>query len=183
MKRTAIVVLVLGIALWAAGCGGKGDGDGNRNGNGAANGGPGDGSGFDEVGNEKLTESEIKTYLDVWPGVAKRMSEIAHSGSPAAGLAWGTTVQAYIRSKGLSSEEFGRIHTNVIQASLAMNWKDRLAEAEAKGSPPQVLSMFRAQAEAFKDVPEENVELLRKYDAEFKAIGKSMRERAESDRE
>jgi hypothetical protein len=157
MREKASIVLTLAIGLWAVGCGKTGDGGAN------ANGGPAGGSGEQPAaGTGILTEAEVETYLQVWPEYVRRVQGAARSGSAARMALWPQEFLAFLKSKGLTPEEFGVILAKVTRAWGAAQIREGF---EASGQPMPEIVMA-----PFKDVPEDNIRLVSKYKTQLEAM-------------
>lgn len=172
-KRAAWIGAALAVVLVATGCPRKGPSggpggprDGGR-GRGDSAAPSADDNGGTGVRPEKLTETELKKHLDVLRGLQAISDEAKKDPT---GLRQTAEVTAFLTSKGTTWAEFGRSHAKVITAFAAMAFRDGLAQARAEGAPPFAISMMEAAGAAYKDVPDENIELVRKYKGELENL-------------
>ena len=165
MKWSLLLACGVAIGLVAAGCGGGEDGNGGGPAANARRESPSSGG---DVRTERLTEQELLKFLEVWPELVEKMQKFA----PGRNF-WGTgivvnaDIEAYLASKGTKLQDIANTLAKVSMALGAYNAKEALRKAEEL--PPQARAGMEAAFESFKDVPEENIDLIGKHLDEIKA--------------
>ena len=179
MRRTALIVLGLGVALLPVGCGKKGgDGGGGPSANTPAR------QETPTSGTEQdpsigpLTEKELKAYIEVWPELARRIEGLKSPRSPLGAIAWSEEFRALLASKGLTVEQYVAVQARVARALIAAGIQESLEKADK--TDPQARAMMEAMFAPFKDVPQENIDLVRKHKAQLEALGGSGAEKTEA---
>jgi len=165
MKRNLLVVCGLAIGLVAAGCGG-----GNGNGDGpAANAERETDRPGKEMLTERLTEQELREFLDIWPEFVEKMKKYQPGKNfwAAGGLVANAEIKAYLASKGTNLQEVAQTLAKVSMAQAAYGAREALRKTE--GMPPQARASMEASLEAFKDVPQENIDLVQEHLEKIKA--------------
>ena len=114
----------------------------------------------------RLTEVELKRHLEVVRG----LNEIQGMDHESTTVQRTPTVTTYLQSRGLTFESFKRTHAKVNMAILAM-WKRDTVAKEKVDAVPTFRALLHEIIAAEANVPNENVELVRKYRADLEACG------------
>jgi len=163
-RMTVLAAVVLGLAVF--GCNrNKPAGGGGDNSSGGQTPTDGDNPAFMT---EKLTDAEFKAHLDVLRGLQEVSGGEEKDPNDMQQTA---EVTAYLASKGTTWPKFMKTHMKVASAFAAMGFRDGIAKAEAEGAPTFAINMMKMAGAAYKNVPDENVELARKYQKNLEELG------------